>query len=97
MRLLDRSGGVLSDKPSEQPFCLSKLAQKAMAVAQPKDAALAVTFSQHPVVATPVNTSLPDVGNTWSHEAQDYVRNAYTTLQDAGQGDEGHYAIRHAS
>jgi hypothetical protein len=86
MRLLDRSGGVLSDKPSEQPFCLSKLARKAMAAArckQPKDAALAVTFSQHPVVATLVNTSLPDVGNTL-HEAQDYVRNAYTTLQEAG-------------
>ncbi|MEY2937038.1 MAG: hypothetical protein RL033_7787, partial [Pseudomonadota bacterium] len=87
MRLLDQSGGLLPDTPAQGPFCLSKLARKAMAAArfkQPKDAALAATFTQHPVMAALVDSSLPDVGNTLSHEALDYVKNAYTTLQEAG-------------
>jgi hypothetical protein len=67
MRLLHRSGHVLSDKPFEQLFCLSKAARKAIATVrskQPNDAVLAVTFSQHPVLATFV-TSVVTSARLW--------------------------------
>ena len=90
MRLLDESGGTLSDSPDDRPFILGKLVRKAMVAVRfgaPKDAGLKATYEAHKSVLDPlVDKGLVDVGNTFNTDADMYVTNTLTSLQLAGPG-----------
>ena len=88
MRVMDSTGGVLSDHPDDRPFDLYDMLSKstrAVNLGAPKDPGLAATYRAFEDVLAPlVDRTIVDFGNIVTRDVQLSVQNALTTMQLAG-------------